>query len=102
MANASDLRAIAMSLDGTEERPHFDRAAFRVKRIYATLAADGLTANVKLLPDEQLLKCEVASEIFSPVPTAGGKQGWTLVDLHEANIDDLRAVLEMAHAHAVR
>ena len=47
-----------MSLDGTEERPHFDRAAFRVKRIYATLAADGLMANVKLLPDEQLLKCE--------------------------------------------
>jgi len=44
MATARDLRRIALSLDGTVEAPHFDRTAFKVKTIYATLAADGLTA----------------------------------------------------------
>jgi hypothetical protein len=39
MASAKDLRRIALSLEGTGEAPHFDRAAFKVKRIYVTLAA---------------------------------------------------------------
>lgn len=102
MADAVVLRSIALSLPGTEERPHFDRAAFRVRRIYLTLAADGLSANVKLSPEEQLLKCEVAPDIFRPVHNAWGKQGWTEVHLHAASTEDLRAVLELAHAHAVK
>ena len=53
VATADDLRRIALSLAGTTEAPHFDRTAFKVKRIYATLAADGKTANLKLDPDEQ-------------------------------------------------
>ena len=52
MANGKDLRRIALSLEGTTEAPHFDRAAFKVARIYATLAAGGRTANLKLSPDE--------------------------------------------------
>ncbi len=83
MAKASDLRRIALSLEGTSEAPHFDRAAFKVKRIYATLAADGKTANLKLDPDEQEFKCMLAPEVFAPVPNAWGKQGWTTVTLAE-------------------
>jgi hypothetical protein len=41
MAKAADLRRIALALAGTVEAPHFDRAAFKVARIYVTLAADG-------------------------------------------------------------
>ena len=48
MASADDLRQIALSLAGTCEAAHFDRRAFKVARIYATLAADGRTANLKL------------------------------------------------------
>jgi hypothetical protein len=51
MAKASDLRRIAMSLEGTTEAPHFDRTAFKVKRIYVTLAGDGKTANFKFAPE---------------------------------------------------
>jgi hypothetical protein len=36
MATAKDFRRIAFSLEGTIEAPHFDRAAFTVRRIYAT------------------------------------------------------------------
>ena len=101
MAKASDLRRIALSLEGTSEAPHFDRAAFKVKRIYATLAADGKTANLKLDPDEQEFKCMLAPEVFAPVPNAWGKQGWTTVILAKASAAELRAALEMAWLHAV-
>jgi hypothetical protein len=101
MARAGDLRRIALSLEGTSEAPHFDRAAFKVERIYATLAADGKTTNLKLDPDEQEFKCMLAPEVFAPVPNAWGKQGWTTVTLAAASVAELRAALEMAWKHAV-
>ena len=73
MATAKDLRRIALALEGTAEAPHFDRAAFKVSRIYVTLAADGRTANFKFTPDEQELKCMLAPEAFAPVPNAWGQ-----------------------------
>ena len=101
MATGRDLRRIAMTLEGTSEAPHFDRAAFKVKRIYATLADDGMTANLTLTPDEQEFKCMLAPEVFAPVPNAWGKQGWTTLTLAKATAADLKAALEMAWAHAV-
>jgi hypothetical protein len=52
MATGKDLRRFALSLQGTTEAPHFDRTAFKVARIYVTLAADGRTGNFKFTPDE--------------------------------------------------
>jgi YjbR len=101
MARAADLRRIALSLDGTTEAPHFERSAFKVARIYATLAADGLTANLKLTTDEQELKCLVASEAFAPVPNAWGKQGWTTVTLAKLTVPELQNALETAWRHAL-
>ena len=101
MATADDLRRIALSLEGTTEAPHFDRAAFRVKRNYVTLAADGRTANLKLTPDEQEFKVMMAPELFQAIDNGWGRQGWTTLTLAPASEDDLRAALEMAHAHAV-
>jgi hypothetical protein len=101
MANAADLRRIALLLEGTIEAPHFDRAAFKVRRNYATLPPDGLTANLKLTPDEQELKCLLAPEAFAPVPNAWGKQGWTTVTLGALSEAELRHALEMAWRHAL-
>ena len=100
MANAADLRRIALSLPGTTEAPHFDRAAFKVVRTYVTLASDG-TANFKFTPDEQEFKCHLAPEVFQPIDNAWGRQGWTTATLSAASEDDLRAALEMAYTHAV-
>jgi YjbR len=101
MANAKGLRRIALSLEGTTEAPHFDRAAFRVARIYATLAADGRTANLKLSPDEQEFKCMLAPEAFAPVPGGWGKQGWTTATLSALSAAELRDALETAWRHAL-
>jgi YjbR len=104
MATADDLRRIALSLEGVSEAPHFDRAAFKVARIFATLAADGKTANLKFTPDEQAFKCLLAPEAFAPVPNAWGQQGSTVAQLSALDEESLRAALEMAwnHARAVK
>jgi len=99
MTSSSVFREIALSLPGTTESPHFDRAAFKVKRIYATLAADGLSANLKLTPDEQEFKCLLAPEAFHAIDNGWGRQGWTTVELDKLNEEELRAALVMAHAH---
>lgn len=101
MAKASDLRRLALALDGTTEAPHFDRAAFKVARNYVTLAADGKTANFKFTPDEQALKCTVAADAFAPVPNAFGKQGWTTATLSKLTLAELKAALDMAYVHAL-
>ncbi|WJR66761.1 MmcQ/YjbR family DNA-binding protein [Neorhizobium sp. CSC1952] len=101
MATADMLRRLALSLEGTAEAPHFDRAAFKVKRIYVTLAADGLTANFKFAPDEQQFKCMMLPDAFFPVPNAWGRQGWTTAILSRLEEADLRDALETAWRHAV-
>jgi hypothetical protein len=101
MATGQDLRRLALALEGTTEAPHFDRTAFRVERIYVTLAGDARSANFKFRPDEQALKCTVAPEAFAPVPNAWGQQGWTAATLSKLSTTELKAALEMAHAHAV-
>jgi hypothetical protein len=99
VATGKDLRRLALSLQGTTEAPHFDRAAFKAVRIYVTLAADGKTANFKLTPDEQEFKCMMAPEAFAAIPNAWGKQGWTTATLSNLSVAELRSALEMAHAH---
>ena len=100
MATAKDLRRIALSFEGTTEAPHFDRAAFKVARIYVTLASDGRSANFKFTPDEQSFKCTVAADALSPIPNAWGRQGWTAANLAKLSSAELKAALEMAWAHA--
>ena len=100
MATAKDLRRMAMALEGTSEAPHFDRAAFKVARIYVTLAGDGKTANFKFAPDEQAFKCLMQPEAFAPVPNAWGQQGWTTATLSKLIRADLQSALETAWQHA--
>jgi hypothetical protein len=101
MSNATGFRRIALSLEGTTQAPHFDRTAFKVARIYATLAADGRTANLKFTSDEQELKCLVAPDAFMPVPNAWGRQGWTAATLAKLSAPELKDALAMAWRHAL-
>ncbi|RAI43846.1 MmcQ/YjbR family DNA-binding protein [Rhodoplanes roseus] len=100
MATAEDCRRLALSLAGTAEAAHGDRRAFKVARIYATLAADGGSANLRFSPDEQALKCTVAPDAFAPVPNAWGEQGWTTVTLAAVSPAELENALTLAWARA--
>ena len=100
MASGEDLRRLALALPGTTEAPHFDRAAFKAARIYATLSADGRTANFRFAPEEQELKCLTAPDAFAPIPNAWGKQGWTTATLAALGEAELGAALRTAWAGA--
>ncbi len=100
MADADDLARLALALPGVAQYPHFDRIAFKARVTFATLAPDRLTANLKLAPDEQALKCEVAPDPFSSVPNAWGAQGWTMAKLAALSERELQAALALAYAHA--
>src|ERR1700727_2493621 len=99
MVTAKDFRRIALSLDGTSAAPHFDRTAFKVRRIYATLA--GETANLMFTPEEQALKCTVAPDAFSALPNAWGARGATCVKLAALTAPELRAALVIIWQRAV-
>jgi hypothetical protein len=100
MADASDFRRIALALPGATEYPHFDRRAFKARVTFATLAPDGLTANLKFTLDEQALKCAVAPDAFEPLKNAWGARGYTLARLAALSEAELAAALEMAWKHA--
>jgi len=100
MTNAADLARLALALPGVEDYPHFDRRAFKARITFATLAPDGLTANLKFSPDEQMLKCAVAADAFAPLDNAWGRRGWTRATLAALSETELAAALETAWRHA--
>jgi len=101
MSTGKDLRRVALSLHGTTEAPHFDRTAFRAKRIYVTLAADEKTANFMFTPEEQEFKCMMAPEAFAPVPNAWGKRGATTAILSKLTVTELEDALRAAWRRAM-
>ena len=81
MATAAEFHHEALRLAGTIAAPHFDRTAYRVARIYASLAPDGRTANLKLMPDQQEIWCALLPDALRPLANTWGQQGWTEVRL---------------------
>lgn len=100
MTTTQQFCDIAMRLGNVIQAPHFDRTAFKVARIFATLSADGLSANLKLTPDEQEFKCMMAPDLFTAIDNGWGRQGWTRFDIAAASDQDVHAALEMAWRHA--
>ena len=87
------FRKLALSLEGVEEKPHFDRAAFRTKRkIFATLGADK-RVNLKIEPLERR---EGLMESFPEVfHSLGGwsRLGYVAVDLTRVDDELLRELV---------
>jgi len=99
MATAADVRKLALGLEGTIEVPHADRSAFRVRRIYTTLAPDGLSINMDLTPDEQAFKVMMAPDTYSRIPNGWGLRGATTIDLMKISEAELESALRMAWEH---
>jgi len=96
MVDAADFVRLALALPDVVDAPHFDRRAFKARVTFATLAADGLSANIKLSPDDQQWKCAVAPEAFAPLDNAWGRRGWTSASLAALSEAELAAALDMA------
>ena len=78
MVSIDTVRKLALSFPETDEHPHFNRKAFRVKkRIFATLSEKDMTVSLKLTVLDQSVFCAFDSSVIYPVPGAGA--GWALL-----------------------
>lgn len=78
----AETRQFALSLDGVEERSHFEKPDFRVKRkIFAVLHIDKNAVVVKLTPLDQSVFCAYDKSLIYPVAGAWGRKGWTFINL---------------------
>ena len=110
MADAGDLRRIALALPETYEDLHRRRPAFRVKaRIFAMLGVTGNAslftslgwdnvAVVKLDREDQLNMAAAHPDAVQPTETYG-HHGWTYVRLEAMDEATLATVVRLAWAH---
>lgn len=97
MISAESFRRMALNFDAVNEKPHFDKASFRVnKKIFSTLDGVKKTASLKLPVIEQSVYCQIRPVICIPATGAWGKHGWTIFDLKEAPRSILLEALEKA------
>ncbi len=98
MITPEDAKAMALSLEGTEEKPHFHRTAFTVnKKIFATLLASDATLNLMFDPQTQFIFCPPGSAIIFPVPNKWGLKGATTINLKKANKKLVMSALKEAY-----
>lgn len=90
---------MALSFPGTEQKPHFDRTAFKVigRRIFATYHAATHSANMLLSLKEQKTFSDYEGGAIHPVPNKWGLQGWTTFDLDQLLEELVREALESAY-----
>jgi len=98
MVTPAEAKTIALSFDGTDEKPHFERTAFTVnKKIFATISIKDKTLNVRFTPQIQFIFCPPQSDVIFPIPNAWGKQGWTTINLNKENKKLVKSALEEAY-----
>lgn len=91
------FRALALALEGVEERAHMGHPDFRVNgRIFASLQADERRAMVKVPPDDQAAMLDQAPAVFVAAAGAWGRQGCTMIDLAAADRALVRGALVLA------
>jgi hypothetical protein len=95
---------MALSFNGTEQTPHFDRIGFKVvgRRMFATYLEKDNTANIFLTPEEQKLFCEISVQHIYPVPNKWGGKGATTFDLKQVPEEVVMEALRSAYDEAVR
>jgi hypothetical protein len=97
MPTASDVRKIALALDGVSEVDHWGRPSYRTsKRIFAVMRPDGLFLH---LPEQRKqFLFEAAPEMF--VKFMWGKTANVIVQIAKVSKEELEALMREAWQHA--
>ena len=100
MVSLQTARQLALSFEGSEEQPHFEKPSFRVKKkIFLTLDEKKQIACIKLPEIEQDIFCKIDTTLIYPVPNKWGKQGWTLIALKLIKKDLFKEALTASYCH---
>src|ERR1700743_1439379 len=96
MPTTSDVRKIALALDGVEEVDHWQRPAWRTtKRIFAVMRPDGLYLN---LPDERK-EFLFAADDKTFVKYMWGKTANVIVQIERVSKKELESLIREAYTH---
>jgi hypothetical protein len=94
----STIRQIALSFPETEEMSHFEKPSFRVKKKIFVVHNQAMNRIcVKLSETQQSLFTAFDSKMIYKVPNKWGNQGWTLVELENAPLELLEAIIMEAY-----
>ncbi len=100
MVDIATFRQMALSLPGAVEHPHFNKAAFRIKKgIFATLDEGANLACLMLSAVDQDVFSAFDRSVIHPVPNKWGQKGATYVDLTKVRPDMLNDALTTAYQH---
>ena len=98
MVSIDAVRQLALSFPETDEHPHFDRQAFRVKKkIFATLDEKRKRVMVKLSPTDQSVFCSYNNTVIYPVPGGWGLKGATYIELNKVKKSMLKDAVTTAY-----
>jgi hypothetical protein len=98
MVRIDTVRQLALSFPETDEHPHFDRQAFRVKKkIFATLSEKDMTVSLKLTLVDQSVFCAFDNTVIYPVPGGWGRMGFTYINLKKVKKAMFRDALTVAY-----
>ncbi len=102
MVTFERVRELALSLDASEEMPHFDKTSFRVKKkIFLTMNEKENRICVKLSLIDQSAFGAFDPDCIFPVPNKFGNQGWTLVNLSRVREEQLEDIIRTAYHEVV-
>jgi hypothetical protein len=98
MVSVETARKMSLSFPETDEHPHFDRRAFRVKKkIFATLSEKDMTVSLKLTLVDQSVFCAFDDTVIYPVPGGWGRMGFTYVNLKKVKKSMFKDALTVAY-----
>ena len=97
MISIKTFKQLALSYPGVTEYPHFDKTAFKVKRIFATLDEKNKRACLMLSVIDQSVFCAFDKTIIYPVPNKWGKNGATYVELSKVRKAMLKDAMDQAY-----
>lgn len=99
----SRFRAMALALEGAEERAHMGHPDFRAAgRVFASIKPGGLGGALKLTPEQQHEAITASPQVFVAENGAWGQQGWTRVDFAAFDVEAVGEALTLAWRNVTR
>jgi hypothetical protein len=98
MVSITAVRRLALSFPETDEHPHFEKKAFRVKKkIFLTLHEKEKRVALKFTLMDQSVFCAFDAAVIYPVPGAWGRQGCTMIELSKIKKMMLKDAITVAY-----
>ncbi len=101
MITTAAFKMLALSFPDTSEQPHFEKTAFKSKKIFATLDASGTLACLMLTLIDQSVFAAFDPSVIYPVPNKWGQQGATYFDLKTVRKSILKDALQQAYQKSI-